>query len=91
MLEIRNKFTFPHGNGIWVLINDRFEENLISTCLAEIFSQDPTIKSFFHYDDDDDDVVIQFNYMEYYDTIWCKVVPLTTYKVVLGKPWIEER
>lgn len=44
VFEIRNKITFPHGKGIWVLISDRFEENLISSRLAKRLSQDHKIQ-----------------------------------------------
>lgn len=61
VFEIRNKFEFPHGKGIWVLVSDTFE----GTRSAERFSQDSAIRSLCYYDD----FVIQFNYGEYYEIL----------------------
>lgn len=37
VLKIKNKFAFPHGKGIWILINDKYDDSVIQFNQGEYF------------------------------------------------------
>lgn len=89
MIEVRTKFNLSSGKLFKVLINDRFEENQISTHMIEMIQEDEENQRFCHYYGEG--FYLQFECGPYIDDAECRISPLKGHEVVFGKLWIDER